>query len=103
MSWAIDRVGRSLHDLLDTIAHLEVVGVDLYLDQQNIDTTTPTGKLLFQITGAFAAFEAVDDSGGASTPVWHEPGRKESASAGQTIPADKRRLCAICWHWEPAS
>ena len=32
-------------------------GVDLYLDQQNIDTTTPTGRLLFQITGAFGEFE----------------------------------------------
>jgi DNA invertase Pin-like site-specific DNA recombinase len=57
MAWAIDRVGRSLHDLLDTIVHLEAVGVDLYLDQQNLDTTTPAGKLLFQITGAFAEFE----------------------------------------------
>jgi DNA invertase Pin-like site-specific DNA recombinase len=33
------------------------VGVDLYLDQQSIDTTTPAGKLLFQMTGAFAEFE----------------------------------------------
>ena len=57
MAWAIDRVGRSLIDLLDTIKHLEAVGVDLYLDQQNIDTTTPMGKLLFQVTGAFAEFE----------------------------------------------
>jgi DNA invertase Pin-like site-specific DNA recombinase len=57
MAWAIDRLGRSLIDLLGTIAHLEKVGVDLYLDQQNIDTTTPTGRLLFQITGAFAEFE----------------------------------------------
>ena len=57
MAWAIDRVGRSLIDLLATIQHLEAVGVDLYLDQQNIDTTTPAGKLLFQITGAFAEFE----------------------------------------------
>ncbi len=31
--------------------------VDLYLDQQNIDTTTPAGKLLLQLTGAFAEFE----------------------------------------------
>jgi DNA invertase Pin-like site-specific DNA recombinase len=57
MAWSIDRVGRSLTDLLGTIQHLEAVGVDLYLDQQNIDTTTPTGRLLFQITGAFAEFE----------------------------------------------
>jgi DNA invertase Pin-like site-specific DNA recombinase len=57
MAWAIDRVGRSLIDLLGTIKHLEDCGVDLYLDQQNIDTTTPAGKLLFQMTGAFAEFE----------------------------------------------
>ena len=58
MAWAIDRLGRSLIDLLDTIQHLEVCGVDLYLDQQAIDTTTtPMGKLVFQVTGAFAEFE----------------------------------------------
>jgi DNA invertase Pin-like site-specific DNA recombinase len=57
MAWAIDRLGRSLSDLLDTIQHLEACGVDLYLDQQAIDTTTPMGKLVFQIAGAFAEFE----------------------------------------------
>jgi DNA invertase Pin-like site-specific DNA recombinase len=57
MSWAIDRLGRSLIDLLGTIQHLEACGVDLYLDQQALDTTTPAGKLMFQITGAFAEFE----------------------------------------------
>ena len=57
MAWAIDRLGRSLIDLLGTIQHLEAVGVDLYLDQQHLDTTTQMGKLLFQITGAFAEFE----------------------------------------------
>ena len=56
MSWAIDRMGRSLIDLLDTIRHLEACRVDLYLDQQ-IDTTTPAGKLMFQVCGAFAEFE----------------------------------------------
>ena len=57
MAWAIDRMGRSLRDLIEVIEHLEATGVDLYLDQQNIDTTTPAGKLLFQVTGAFAEFE----------------------------------------------
>ncbi len=57
MAWAIDRVGRSLIDLLGTIQSLEACGVDLYLDQQAIDTTTPAGKLMFQVTGAFAEFE----------------------------------------------
>jgi DNA invertase Pin-like site-specific DNA recombinase len=57
MAWAIDRVGRSLIDLLGTIQTLEACGVDLYLDQQSLDTTTPAGKLMFQVCGAFAEFE----------------------------------------------
>ena len=62
LCWAIDRLGRSLIDLLGTIqqvdqASFEAVGVDLYIDQQSIDTTTPMGKLIFQVCGAFAEFE----------------------------------------------
>ena len=57
MAWAIDRLGRSLIDLLGTIQALEAYGIDLYLDQQSVDTTTPAGRLMFQITGAFAEFE----------------------------------------------
>ena len=57
MTWSLDRMGRSLRNLLETIERLEATGVDLYFDQQNIDTTTPAGKLLFQVTGAFAEFE----------------------------------------------
>ena len=57
MAWAIDRLGRSLIDLLGTIQGLEASSVDLFLEQQAIDTTTPAGKLMFQVTGAFAEFE----------------------------------------------
>jgi DNA invertase Pin-like site-specific DNA recombinase len=57
MAWAIDRIGRSLIDLLGTIQRLEACGCDLYLDQQSLDTTTPSGKLMFQICGAFGEFE----------------------------------------------
>jgi DNA invertase Pin-like site-specific DNA recombinase len=57
MGWAIDRLGRSLIDLLATIQELEACGVDLFLEQQAIDTTTPAGKLMFQVCGAFAEFE----------------------------------------------
>jgi DNA invertase Pin-like site-specific DNA recombinase len=48
---------RSLIDLLGTIQAFEAFGVNLYLDQQSIDTATPAGRLMFQITGAFAEFE----------------------------------------------
>src|SRR5262249_59115695 len=50
IAWAIDRLGRSLIDLLGTIQHLEAVGVDLYLEQQHPHTTTPPGKLLLHVT-----------------------------------------------------
>src|SRR5215468_10006253 len=50
MAWAIDRLGRSLIDLLGTIQGLEASGVDRFLEQQAIDTTTPAGKLMFQVT-----------------------------------------------------
>src|SRR5215470_8953278 len=57
MAFALDRIGRSLADLLHTIRHLEDCKVDLFIDKQMLDTTTPHGKLLFAVTGAFAEFE----------------------------------------------
>ncbi len=57
MAWALDRLGRSLADLIDTLRSLEGVNVDLFLHQQAIDTTTPAGRMFFHVTGAFAEFE----------------------------------------------
>ena len=57
LAWALDRLGRSLLDLLDTLSELELAGVALVLHQQAIDTTTPAGRMFFQVTGAFAEFE----------------------------------------------
>lgn len=57
MAVAIDRLGRSLLDLLGTFQHLEACKTDVLIDKQAIDTTTPMGRLLFHITGAFAEFE----------------------------------------------
>jgi DNA invertase Pin-like site-specific DNA recombinase len=57
MGWALDRIGRSLVDLLDTLRTLEGASVDLFLHQQAIDTTTPAGRMFFHVTGAFTEFE----------------------------------------------
>lgn len=57
MCWSIDRLGRSLKDLLETVDKLSRDNVDLYIDQNDLDTTTAAGKLLFHITGAFSEFE----------------------------------------------
>jgi DNA invertase Pin-like site-specific DNA recombinase len=57
MAWSVDRLGRSLQDLVAFLAELHALKVDLFLQQQGIDTTTPAGKALFQMLGVFAEFE----------------------------------------------
>lgn len=57
MTWAVDRLGRSLKDLVFFMEHLGSCNVELFVHQQAIDTTTPGGKLMFQMVGAFAEFE----------------------------------------------
>lgn len=56
-AWSVDRLGRSLTDLLTFLGELHAKGVDLYLHQQGLDTSTPAGKAMFQMLGVFAEFE----------------------------------------------
>jgi DNA invertase Pin-like site-specific DNA recombinase len=56
-AWSVDRLGRSLPDLLTTLGELQAKHVDLYLHQQALDTGTPAGRMLFQMLGVFAEFE----------------------------------------------
>ena len=55
--WRLDRLGRSLKQLIETVTHLNERGIELKSIKENIDTTTPTGKLMFHIIGAMAEFE----------------------------------------------
>ncbi|MDQ6671512.1 MAG: recombinase family protein [Chloroflexota bacterium] len=55
--WKLDRLGRSLRHLIDTVAELQRRDVGFRSLQENIDTTTPGGKLIFHIFGALAEFE----------------------------------------------
>jgi DNA invertase Pin-like site-specific DNA recombinase len=57
MAWSVDRLGRSLPDLLAFMGELKAKGVDLYLHQQHLDTATPAGKAMFQMLGVFSEFE----------------------------------------------
>lgn len=57
MAWSVDRLGRSLQHLVGFLGEIHAKGIDLYLHQQGIDTTTPAGKALFQMCGVFAEFE----------------------------------------------
>jgi len=55
--WKLDRLSRSLKDLINTLDTLGTCGVDFISYDNNLDTSTPTGKLVFQIVGAVAEFE----------------------------------------------
>src|SRR5882724_5782542 len=56
-SWSVDRLGRSLQDLVGFLGEMNAKGVDLYLHQQGLDTSTPAGRAMFQMLGVFAEFE----------------------------------------------
>jgi DNA invertase Pin-like site-specific DNA recombinase len=56
-AWSIDRLGRSMQHLVSFLGELQAVGCDLYLHQQALDTSTPSGRAMFQMCGVFAEFE----------------------------------------------
>jgi DNA invertase Pin-like site-specific DNA recombinase len=56
-AWSVDRLGRSLTDLLAILQGLHEKGIDLFLHQQGLDTSTTAGKAMFQMLGVFAEFE----------------------------------------------
>ena len=56
-AWSVDRLGRSLTDLLGILQGLQEKSIDLFLHQQGLDTSTTAGKAMFQMLGVFAEFE----------------------------------------------
>jgi DNA invertase Pin-like site-specific DNA recombinase len=57
MVWSVDRLGRSLKDLINFLEELRALNVDLFLKTQGIDTTSPSGKAMFGMLSVFADFE----------------------------------------------
>jgi DNA invertase Pin-like site-specific DNA recombinase len=56
-AWSVDRLGRSLQDLVGFLTELRALGCDLHLHQQALDTSTPSGRAMFQMLSVFAEFE----------------------------------------------
>lgn len=56
-AWSVDRLGRSMQDLITFLGELHARGADLYLHKQALDTTTPSGKAMFGMMAVFAEFE----------------------------------------------
>ena len=55
--WDVSRLGRSLQHLIEFLSDVQSVGCDLYIHQQGLDTSTPSGRMMFQMVGVFAEFE----------------------------------------------
>ena len=55
--WSVDRLGRSLQHLVSFLNEIHSVDCDLYIHQSGIDSSTPSGKMMFQMCGVFAEFE----------------------------------------------
>ena len=57
LCWSVDRLGRNLSHLVSFLNEIQSVGCDLYIHQSGLDTSTPMGKMMFQLTGIFSEFE----------------------------------------------
>jgi DNA invertase Pin-like site-specific DNA recombinase len=57
MAWSIDRLGRSIRDLTNFMGEIQARSVDLYIHKQAIDTSTPSGRMVFGIFSALGEYE----------------------------------------------
>jgi DNA invertase Pin-like site-specific DNA recombinase len=57
MCWSIDRLGRSLQNLVEILNELQATRIDLFFLQQGMDTSTPSGRMIFSVFGAIGEFE----------------------------------------------
>lgn len=56
-AWSVDRISRNLRDLLAFAAELEALNIDLFLQAQALDTSTPSGRAMFAMCGVFGELE----------------------------------------------
>lgn len=93
-AWSVDRLGRSLQDLVGFLGELHAAGVDLYLERQGVDTSTPAGRALFQMLGVFAEFERalIQERIKAGIAKAKASGTKSGRPFGRPTIDDARRL-----------
>jgi DNA invertase Pin-like site-specific DNA recombinase len=96
MAWSVDRLGRSVQDLVAFLSELHASRVGLYLHQQGLDTTTPSGRAMFQMMGVFAEFERamIAERVRAGMARAKATGTKSGKAIGRP-PIDQRRREAI--------
>jgi DNA invertase Pin-like site-specific DNA recombinase len=115
MFWAVDRLGRSLPDLIGSMQELHGAKVDLFMLQQGIDTATPGGKAMFQMLGVFGEFERAIIQARVKSGMARAMNRRlarfasartasaANTSAGRRFRRTLRRQSARGWPLVPAS
>ncbi len=85
--WKLDRFGRSLRHLVNALAEFESLGICFVSLKDNLDLSTPSGRLMFQIIGAMAEFErALPDSG-----TRRKAGMRHAKGNGKAIGEDRKQ------------
>jgi DNA invertase Pin-like site-specific DNA recombinase len=103
--WALDRFGRSLKNLIEGLEELQRLGVDFLCLKQDLDSTSPAGRLLFHIVGAVAEFEhhlirgriamGMDEARRKGKHIGRPPLRKFSAAELEQIRTERRKKRSI--------
>lgn len=96
--WRLDRLGRSLHDLIVLAKTLDAAGIGLMSLQENIDTTTSGGRLVFHLFGALAEFERnlIRERTRAGLTAARARGRQ--GGRPKMLDAEKRKLVLSLYH-----
>lgn len=101
--WRLDRLGRSLKDLIEWVNHLDQLGVALKSLEEVIDTTTATGKLVFHIFGALAEFERQLIRERTQAGLAAARARGRLGGRPKSLNAEKRKLAVRLYHEQKIS
>ena len=89
MAWSVDRLGRSLQDLVHFLDHLRATRVELFLHQQGLDTTSPAGRAMFAMFSVFTEFERASSRSGS-----RRDGRAKAKGTKSGKPIGRPRIAA---------
>jgi DNA invertase Pin-like site-specific DNA recombinase len=97
MAWSVDRLGRSLQDLVALLMELRATNTGLYLHQQGLDTNTPAGRMLYQVLGTFAEFEReiIRERVNAGLARARARGTKSGKAIGRPVEVGQAKVAAI--------
>ena len=93
-AWSVDRLGRSLTDFLQVLQEIHAKDVDLYLHQQGIDTSTPSGKAMFRCLACLPSL-TLHDPGTCDGRAVTSKGRRNATGRPATVGDDAAKVRTI--------